>query len=152
MIGAPIPAPGAPDRDLAELARLALDGDHGLLAGAFQQAAGRASARILGGSRAPALVIDVRAPTDGLAAAVTEVKLMLSRLPQSATDADLDRAFAEQARLDQDGRADPHHRLIDLWTARSPVPRGKPALAAFRAFLGRALADTALVVVEARAE
>ena len=152
MIGAPIPAPGAPDRDLAELARLALDGDRGLLAGAFQQAAGRASARILGGSRAPALVIDVRAPTDGLAAAVTEVKLMLTRLPQSATDADLDRAFAEQARLDQDGRADPRHRLVDLWTARSPVPRGKPALAAFRAFLGRALADTALVVVEARAE
>ena len=152
MSGAPIPAPGAPDRDLAELARLALDGDRGLLAGAFQQAAGRASARILGGSRVPALVIDVRAPTDGLAAAVAEVKLMLARLPQSATDADLDRAFAEQARLDQDGRADPHHRLVDLWTARSPVARGKPSLAAFRAFLGRALADTALVVVEARAE
>jgi hypothetical protein len=152
MIGAPIPAPGAPDRDLAELARLALDGDRGLLAGAFQQAAGRASARILGGSRAPALVIDVRAPEGGLAAAVTEVKLMLTRLPQSTTDADLDRAFAEQARLDQDGRADPHRRLVDLWASRSAVPRAKPALAAFRAFLGRALADPALIVVEARAE
>jgi hypothetical protein len=152
MIGAVIPAPGAPDRDLAELARLALDGDRGLLAGGFQQAAGRASARILGGSRAPSLVIDVRAPADGLAAAVTEVKLMLTRLPQSTTDADLDRAFAEQARLDQDGRADPHHRLVDLWTARPAVVRIKPTLAAFRAFLGRALADPSLIVVEARPE
>ena len=95
-------------------------------------------------SRAPALVIDVRAPADGLAAAVTEVKLMLARLPQSTTDADLDRAFAEQARLDQDGRANPHRRLVDLWAGPPPVSRAKPALAAFRAFLGRALADPAL--------
>lgn len=152
MIGAVIPAPGAPGRDLAELARLALDGDHGLLAGAFQQAAGRASARILGGSRAPALVIDVRAPADGLTAAVTEVKLMLAHLAQAATDADLDRAFAEQARLDRDGRSDPRSRLVDLWAGRAPVARVKPPLAAFRAFLGQALADAALIVVEARPE
>jgi hypothetical protein len=154
MIGAPIPAPGAPGRDLAELARLALGGDHdrGLLAGAFQQAAGAASARILGGSRAPALVIDVRAPADGLAAAVAEVKLMLARLPQSATDADLDRAFAEQARLEQEGRADPRRRLVDLWAGRAPASRPKPSLAAFRAFLGEALKDAALIVVEARPE
>ena len=152
MIGAPIPAPGAPGRDLAELARLALDGDRGLLAGAFQQAAGVASARILGGARAPALVIDVRAPEAGLTAAVTEVKLMLARLPQSATDADLDRAFAEQARLDQEGRVDPRRRLLDLWAARGPVARSKPSLAAFRAFLGDTLKDAALIVVEARPE
>jgi hypothetical protein len=152
IIGAPIPAPGAPGRDLAELARLALDGDRGLLASAFTQAAGRASARILGGSRAPSLVIDVRAPSDGLAAAVTEVKLMLARLPQATTEADLDRAFAEQARLDQEGRADPRRRLVDLWAARPPVSRVKPALPAFRAFLGDALKDAALIVVEARPE
>jgi len=152
MIGAPIPAPGAPGRDLAELARLALDGDRGLLAGAFQQAAGVASARILGGARAPALVIDVRAPEAGLAAAVAEVKLMLARLPQSATDADLDRAFAEQGRLDQEGRADPRRRLVDVWAARSPASRSKPALAAFRAFFGDTLKDAALIVVEARPE
>ncbi len=152
MIGAPIPAPGAPGRDLAELARLALSGDRGLLAGAFQQAAGTASARILGGSRAPSLVIDVRAPADGLTAAVTEVKLMLARLPQSATDADLDRAFAEQARLEQEGRADPRRRLVDLWAGRGPVSPPKPALAAFRAFLGDALKDASLIVVEARPE
>lgn len=152
MIGATIPAPGAPGRDLAELARLALDGDRGLLAGAFQQAAGVASARILGGQRAPSLVIDVRAPADGLAAAVTEVKLMLARLPQSAADADLDRAFAEQSRLERDGRADPRRRLVDLWAARTPVSRPKPALAAFRAFLGDTLKDAALIVVEARPE
>lgn len=152
MIGAPIPAPSAPGRDLAELARLALDGDRGLLAGAFQQTAGAASARILGGSRAPALVIDVRAPSDGLAAAVVEVKQMLARLPQAAAEADLDRAFAAQIRLDQEGRADPRRRLVDLWSARSPAPRAKPTLAAFRAFFGDALKDASLVVVEARPE
>ncbi len=152
MIGAPIPAPGAPGRDLAELARLALDGANGLLAGAFPQAAGVASARILGGARAPALVIDVRAPEAGLAAAVAEVKRMLARLPQSASDADLDRAFVEQGRLDQEGRAFPRRRLVDLWAARSPVPRSKPALAAFRAFFGDTLQDAALLVVEARPE
>ncbi len=69
------------------------------------------------------LVIDVRAPEGGLTAAVTEVKLMLARLPQSATDADLDRAFAEQARLEQEGRADPRRRLVDLWAGRGPVSR-----------------------------
>jgi hypothetical protein len=152
MIGAPVPAPGAPGRDLAELARLALDGGNGLLAGAFQQAAGVASARILGGARAPSLVIDVRAPEAGLAAAVAEVKLMLARLPQAASAADLDRAFAEQGRLDQEGRADPRRRLVDLWAARTPGPRTKPSLAAFRAFLGETLKDAALIVVEARPE
>jgi hypothetical protein len=152
LIGAPIPAPGAPGRDLGELSALALGGDAGLLAGALQATAASASARIVGGSRAPALVIDVRAPSGALASAVADVKLLLSRLPRDATEADLARAFAAAEQKEQESRGGPRRRLIDLWAGRTAGPLVKPPLAAFRAFLGDALKDQALVVVEARPE
>jgi hypothetical protein len=152
LIGAPVPAPGAPGHDLARLSALALDGEGGLLAAAFQQAVGSASARILGGSRAPTLVIEIHAPVAGVTAALTEVKLALAHLAETATDADLDRAFAALARREQDGRAEPRARLVDLWSGRKPQAPVKPALAAWKAFLGATLKDAALVVVEGKAD
>jgi hypothetical protein len=152
LIGAPIPAPGAPGRALAELTALALGGDGGLLARALRETAATASARILGGARAPALVLDIRAPEGALASAVADVKLLLARLPREVTDADLARAFAAAEQKEQASRGGPRRRLFDLWAGRKPGPLVKPPLAAFQAFLGDALKDPALVVVEARPE
>jgi hypothetical protein len=152
LLGAPIPAPGAPGRDLAELTALALNGDRGLLGAAFRESGAVGSARILGGSRAPVLVVDVRAPPDALATAVTEAKALLGRLDPQVADADLARASAEADRLEREGRADPRGRLADLWSGRKPGPPARPALAAWKAFLAGAFPERALTVVEARPE
>ncbi|APR77474.1 exonuclease SbcC [Minicystis rosea] len=155
LIGAALPLPPAPGalpyayRDLAELTVAALDGPGGLLANALGGAAATATARVLGGSRAPSLVVDVRAPEGSLASAVSDVKALLLRLPSTATEGDLVRAFTILSRREQDARADPRRRLADLWSGR-PAPGARPTLAAWRTFLGAALREPALSVVEAR--
>lgn len=152
LIGAPVPAPHAPGRALAELTVAALNGEGGLLAGALQQGAVIASARLLGGARAPSLVIEVRAPAAAIAAAVAEVKLLLGRMPQALTDADLTRALAAADRRAQEALVDPRRRLADLWAGRAPSPSARPTLAALRAFAADTLREAALVVVESRPE
>jgi hypothetical protein len=179
LLAAPIPPPRAPGRDLAEITAAALEGEGGgapgLLAASLVDAT--ASVRLRGGARAPVLVVDVRAPTDGLAAATAEVKALLLRLPTSVTEADLTRAAAAWERREREAQADPRRRLTDLWaggaggrTADGPVsspskplgpgPAGRPSissgesprpsLSAWRAFLSATLREAALVVVEAR--
>jgi hypothetical protein len=152
LIGVPVPAPGAPGRDLAELSAAALDGSGGLLATALAQAAATASARLAGGSRSPSLILDVRAPVEVLAAAVAEVRALLARLPTAATEADLVRAAAAASRREHDARADPRRRLGDLWAGRHPGAAPRATLAAWRAFLGATLRDAAEIVVEAKPE
>ncbi|MFT3764322.1 MAG: hypothetical protein QM820_02180 [Minicystis sp.] len=155
LVGVALPLPPSPGngpyayRHSTDLTAAVLDGPGGLLAGALASAGATASVRVLGGSRAPALVVDVRAPEGGLAAAVAEVKALLLRLPTTVTEADLARAAALVERREQDARADPRRRLADLWIGR-PAPPARPTLAAFRAFLAVALREAALVVVEAR--
>ncbi len=150
LLAAPVPPPGAPERELAELTAAALDGPGGLLAGTLADATG--SARLTGGSHAPALVIDVRAPSDALAAAAGEVKALLLRLPTAVTDADLARAALAVERREEEARADPRRRLIDLWAGRPPRSPAttRPSLAGWRTFLAATLRETALTVVEAR--
>ena len=123
----------------------------------------------MGGARAPALVIDVRAPADSLASAVADVKALLLRLATVATEADLTRATSSWDHREDEARADPRRRLTDLWSGLARPPprdgdcRGGPrwvggdttarpsaSLAAWRAFLGAALREGALVVVEGR--
>src|SRR5262249_53468886 len=131
------------------------------------------SARLMGGTRAPTLVIDMRAPSEGLPAAVADVKALLLRLPTTVTDADLLRATAAWEHREQEARADPRRRIVELWSAAgarpggmgasptgtaSPPARGYggaphrdwPSLAAWRGFLGATLRETALMIVEAR--
>jgi hypothetical protein len=157
MLGVPLPQPATPVpgpyayRDLADLTAAALDGPGGLLAGALAADAAAASARVLGGARAPALVVEVRAPDAGLSSAVSDVKALLLRLPSTATEGDLARAAGIVERREQDARADPRRRLADLWSGRRPSAPGRPSLTAWRAFLGAALREPALVVVEAHA-
>jgi hypothetical protein len=155
MIGAVVPGPGAPGHDLAELTALALDGSGGLLESALAptRLAARASARLLGGSRASALVIDVRAPADSLSDAVAQVKSLLAQLSQTGpTDAALARALSASAARAAQARAEPRRRLVEVWTGRPSLPVARPSLAAWRGFLASSLREGALIVVEARPE
>ena len=151
LLGAPVPPPGVPERALAELTAAALDGPGGLLGAALSDAT--ATARLMGGSRAPTLVIDLRAPSDAVTAAASAVKALLLGLPTTVTEADLARAASTLDRREDDARSDPRRRLADLWSGRrapQTAPTAKPSLAAWRTFLGATLRDGALTVVEAR--
>jgi hypothetical protein len=156
LVGALFPSPAAPGagpyayRDLADLTAAALEGPGGLLAAALAGQAATATARVMGGARAPALVVDVRAPEGSLGPALSDVKALLLRLPSTATEGDLVRAASVVERREQDARADPRRRLADLWSGRRPGPTARPSLTAWRAFLAAALREPALVVVEAR--
>ena len=155
ILGAPIPPASAAGHEHAQLLALALDGGDGLLAGALrgQTSGARASARILGGARAAALMIDVRAPLDGLEPAVGEVKALLARLGQAGpSEADLTRAAAAMARRERSLRADPRRRLVELWIGRPGGPAARPTLAAWRQWIASAMKESSLVVVEARPE
>ena len=82
LVAAPVAARGQPGRDLAELAAHLLGGERGLAQAALDKTPvpATASARLLGGARSAALVIDVRAPASALDDAVTEVKALLAKL------------------------------------------------------------------------
>ena len=153
LLGAAVPPVGAPGRDLAELTAAALDGPDGLLASALRglPTTVRPAARLAGGARASALVIDVRAPSDALDGVVAEVKALLARLAQgTVTEADLARAEAVRSRRDRDARSEPIRRLVDLWSGRSAAPPPRASIAAWREHLATTLREPALVVVEAR--
>jgi hypothetical protein len=155
LIGAVVPGPGAPGHDLAELTALALDGSGGLLEATLAptRLAARASARLVGGSRSSALVIDVRAPADSLGDAVAQVKALLAQLSQTGpTDASLARALNVSATRAAQARVEPRRRLVEVWTGRPAAPAARPPLAAWRTFLAGALREGALIVVEARPE
>jgi hypothetical protein len=151
LIGLGVPSLGAPGHDLAELTALALDGEGGVLAGALSAPlAARASARLLGGARSAALVVDVRAPADSLDAAIAEAKSALAKLAQGgATDALLARAASAASRRRRLADADPRRRLVDAWSG-APATRATPTLAAWRDWLSSTLREPSFVVVEAR--
>ncbi len=152
LVGVGVPPTGATGHDLAELTALALDGDGGALATALAAIPGaRATARLLGGARTAALVVDVRAPADSLDAAVTEVKGALAKLAQRVTEASLSRAIDAAARTRRSALGDPRARLVELWRGVTPA-RPSPALAAWRDWLGSTLRDPSFIVVEARPE
>jgi hypothetical protein len=153
LVGAPVPqASGAAGRELARLTVAAME--NGLLAaalGASQPAiAARASAQLVGGARASALLVDVRAPADQIGEAAARVKDLLTNLPQRVTDADLARAEAALARREREARTSPRRRLISLWSGAPPA--AKTSLAAWRGWMTAALIESALVIVEARPE
>jgi hypothetical protein len=140
---------------LAALTALALDGSGGLLEATLAptRLAARASARLVGGSRSSALVIDVRAPADSLGDAVVQVKALLAQLSQTdPTDASLARALNVSATRAALARVEPRRRLVEVWTGRPAAPAARPPLAAWRTFLAGALREGALIVVEARPE
>jgi hypothetical protein len=139
------------DRALAELTAALLGGSTGLARQAFAAVpiAAHVSARVVGGERAMALIVELRASEDALPSAVSEVKNALARLAREGpTEADFARAIATQANRARAVRQEPRARLIDLWTpATAPPPT--VTLVALRHFLSSTLSDSSLVVVEA---
>jgi hypothetical protein len=151
LFAAPLP-PGA-SSELAELTAAALDGERGLLASALPASLGAtATARLRGGGRRRALVIDVRAPAESLAATQTELRALLGRLPQVSSDADIARASAALGARTTRARSHPRQRLVDAWRGAPRRATVRPTLAAWRAFLAETLRDDALVVIEAKPE
>ncbi len=109
-----------------------------------------ASARLLGGARSSALVIDIRAPESALEDAVTEVKAVLAQLAQDGpTDAAIEAARSRKQRADQEASFDPRARLVKLWLGDPPppAPMTKDAL---RAFFAQTFRESSLVVVLAK--
>jgi NAD(P)-dependent dehydrogenase (short-subunit alcohol dehydrogenase family) len=117
--------------------------------------AASAQARLVGGPRAAALVIDVRAPEATLDAAVAQVRALLQRLQQGAIGAaDFTRGQALRERWDLEASLDPRRRLIRLWRdprpAPSPAPSPPLSLEGWRAWAANTLTDEKLVVVIAK--
>ena len=107
-----------------------------------------ARARVLGGSRATALLIEVHAAGDVVRGAVAQVRGLLDRLARGAvTPADFEVARKHFEREGSLALLDPRRRVVDLWRGESP--RAPADLAALRRFLG-ALRQEAHVVVYLR--
>ena len=110
-----------------------------------------ATARLLGGARSAALVIDVRAPASALDDAVNEVKALLTKLGQEGPpDASLDLARSKKARAEEAAALDPRARLVKLWLGEAPRAAAAPTRAAMQTFFATTFRDTALTVVAAR--
>ncbi len=154
LVAAPVAARGQPGRDLAELAAHLLGGERGLAQAALDKTPvpATASARLLGGARSAALVIDVRAPASALDDAVTEVKALLAKLAQDGpSDPSLDFARTKKQRADDEAGFDPRARLVKLWLADPARPASPaPARAAMQSYFATTFRETALTVIEAR--
>jgi hypothetical protein len=152
LLGFPISPQGGADSALAEMTLAGLSGADGWLAKALASSSlgATAQARLLGGTRAAALVVDLRAPDSQLDAAVAQVRGLLQRLRQGAIlQADLDRSAAQRDKWDLDASLDPRRRLVDLWRDSKPYSK-VVSLDAWRGWAASALKDDQLIVVLAR--
>ncbi len=149
-LGFALPAADDAARAAASWTALALDGPDGLLAKALGNGLARSwSARVSGGSRAPALVVRIATAPGALDAAVAQTRALFDRVRQGAlTDADLLRAKALRSAADVSAALDPRARLVGLFRGDSPL--STPTLDALRAFASAVLLDDALVIVAVR--
>ena len=154
LLGFPVPPHGSAEGALGELTLAGLSGPEGWLgrATASSALAATAQARLVGGARASALVIDVRAPEATLDAAVAQVRALLQRLRQGAIGpADFERSQAVRDRWELEASLDPRRRLISLWRDPRPSPAPVPlSLEGWRAWAANTLSDEKLVVVIAK--
>jgi hypothetical protein len=148
-----VPLP--PNDDAARLSATwiaaALDGPDGLLAHALGAGLARAwSARVVGSSRAPALIVRVASGLGALDAAVAQTRALLDRVRQgSLVEADRTRAASIRAQEELAAALDPRARLAALWRGDAPLA-APPTLDVLRAFASATLRDDALVIVVAR--
>jgi hypothetical protein len=169
LLGFPVPPHGTTEGAMGELTLAGLTGPDGWLGRATGAAslAATAQARLVGGARAAALVIDIRAPEATLDAAVAQVRALLQRLRQGAIGTtDLERSQALRERWELEASLDPRRRLISLWRearANSAAPSGAPSpapspssgtaslsLDGWRAWVANTLTDEKLVLVIAK--
>jgi len=130
---------GARAARLTELSALVLNRPGGLLEQALAASAPAASARAhaLGGTRRPALLIDVRALPDRLPDAVGRVRGVLDQLARGAVATpELAFALSELARRDASARFDPRRRIVDLWRGELPAAVDVAMLRSAHASLG----------------
>jgi hypothetical protein len=151
LFGVPIPPPNAPGCDLAELTIEALNGPHGILASG-PSAPATVFARIAGGEVAPTLIVDVRAPSDSIESAQSQVRSQLLALSNTVTEAHLAWGSYLASRKRLEARMDPRSRLADLWRSRDWTAPTTPTLAAWREFLAATFREPNLVVVVGRPE
>lgn len=154
IVAFPAPSPGGADRALAELLVAAFDGPAGWLSHALASLGPgvTASARLAGGSRGAAMLLDVRSPDSAIEPAVAQVRALVQRIAGGAATADdLARASARRARAELESTLDPRRRLVDLWLDRAAsAPGPAPTLEALRAFAAAALREDRTVLVVAR--
>jgi hypothetical protein len=85
--------------------------------------ASSARASVFGGSRAGALVIEVRAVEGKTSDAAAQVRALLKRLSEgAATVEDAARAAEWLARVEQAAVLDPRRRIVELWTGAAEAP------------------------------
>jgi hypothetical protein len=159
LVAAAVPPEGAPTHIYAELTLGALSGDGGWLDKALASLGATAEARLWGGTRAAALVVEVHAAEANLDAAVAQVRALLQRLAQGAmTQSDLARGVAQRERWRREAELDPRRRLAQLWReppegAKGSTATNAPAEASaawlepWRAWAAASLADERLIVV-----
>jgi hypothetical protein len=154
LLGFPVPPHGTMEGAFGELTLAGLSGPEGWLTRATGAAslAATAQARLVGGHRVAALVVDVRAPEATLDAAVAQVRALLQRLRQGAiTSADFERSQALRDRWELEASLDPRRRLITLWREPKPPPPASPlSIEGWRAWVANTLSDEKLVVVVAK--
>ena len=157
IVGFGVAPQGTAESSFAELTLAGLSGAEGWLTRALGSSAlgATAQARLIGGRRAAALMVDVRAPEGQLDAAVAQVRGLFQRLRQGVlSQADLDRSTAQRDKWDLEASLDPRRRLVDLWREPSPVQASPSqtspktiSLDAWRAWAASALRDDKLIVV-----
>jgi len=123
-VALPFPSRLKYDREAEAVAAL-LNGGNGRLARALAAARIDASARasVIGGARAAALVVEIRASDDDARRAVLEVRRVLERLAQGPLSSEelttVQRAAERQALA---ASLDPRRRIVDLWRGAPVAP------------------------------
>jgi hypothetical protein len=123
---------GAAAAEAAELVALALNRSAGTLERALSSPELSASARAqaLGGTRRPALAIEIRATPARLEEAVARVRDALEGIARGGWSGELARyAAQERARSEAASRFDPRRRIVELWRGAKPET-SEPALRA----------------------
>lgn len=152
LVGFGVPPQGSAESALAELTLAGLSGADGWVNKALASSSLGATAqtRLIGGTRAAALVVDIRAPDTQLDAAVAQVRGLFQRLRQGAlSQADFDRSVALRDKWDLEGSLDPRRRVVDVWRDVRPSPR-TVSLETWRSWVASTLRDDKLIVVLAR--
>jgi hypothetical protein len=150
-LGLALPPNDVGARDSAVAIAAMLDGESGLLARALGGGLARAwSAKVIGPSRAPALVVRIATAQGALDAAVAQTRALLDRLRQGAlAEADRARAMEGQKKAELLSSLEPRTRVIQTWTGAPPSSE-PPTLESLRAFAASTLRDDALIIVAAR--
>ena len=148
VVGVTLPGNTPADVALARQLVAALDGDDGLLRRRLPDLA-RVTARLLGGGRGRAVVVEARAARSQLASARDRVTKVLADLASGGLTAPYRRRGYERAQAAWRGhQRDPSVRLAALWRGERSEPQpGEPTEAQWRSWLARALRSDRLIVL-----